>query len=186
MAPDAIGLIQVDSDVKLEAVFEGVHSLAQNYGPHPMLVPLQLFVQHCSSTAQTFRGILNGVKEIDSMLSSELKNTKSGVSREANARHRKMNLEIYQHSVMLEGLRRRRTFEKDLAAKLLPALKFNHGLHRQADRWATMAESNDLDIENLPDKIESQRAVVSRGIHSLSVLERQLTLLLSSSTSSHS
>ncbi|KAK6193889.1 Cytochrome c1 heme lyase [Pestalotiopsis sp. IQ-011] len=160
VAPDAFGLIQVDSDVKLEAIFEGIHNLAQHYGRHPVLVPLQLFIQHCSSTAQTFKAILNGVNEIDRMLSSELENTNSSASKEANALHRKMNLKTHQHSVMLADLRRRRTFENGFAAKLLPALDFNPGLQRQADRWAMMAKSNDLDIDSLPDKIESQRAVL--------------------------
>ncbi|KAI1735240.1 hypothetical protein F4680DRAFT_435894 [Xylaria scruposa] len=157
---DSFGLIQVDSDVDLNEIFSGVQNLVKLYGQHPMLVPLQLFIQHCSFTAQTFKLIFDGVTQVDEELFSELKNEKRSASKKTSQLYRKLSMHLHEHSMGLAELRRRRTFENNLGDQLLEALESDGKLWLKAKRYASMSKSRDLDIESLPDKIESQRDVL--------------------------
>ncbi|TRX88263.1 hypothetical protein FHL15_010830 [Xylaria flabelliformis] len=157
---DSFGLIQVDSDVDLDEIFSEIQNLVKLYGQHPMLVPLQLLIQHCSFTAQTFKSIYDGVIQVDGDLFSELKSNKRSASEKTSQLYRRLSKELHEHSMGLAELGRRRTFEKNLGNQLLTALESDGRLWQKAKRYVTMSESRDLDIEGLPDKIESQRAVL--------------------------
>ncbi|KAI1749166.1 hypothetical protein F4782DRAFT_514787 [Xylaria castorea] len=157
---DSFGLIQVDSDVDLDEIFSEVQNLVEHYGRHPMLVPLQLFIQHCSLTAKTFKLIYDGVTQVDQKLFGELRSKKRSISKETSQLHRQLSMELHRHSMGLAELRRRRTFEDVLGDQLLTALESDGKLWLKAKRYASMAKSRDLDIESLPDKIESQRDVL--------------------------
>jgi hypothetical protein len=153
------GVIQADKDVDFSQIFSGVRKLANVYGRHPMLLPLQLFMTHYDTTSETFRSIAKEVAEVDSKLLKELE--KRSKPDKASQLHRDLSMTLHKCSMDLAELGRRRKFEGELGERLAEDLHNEKKLNLVASMFASMSKSRDIDIESLPGKIESQRNVVS-------------------------
>jgi hypothetical protein len=164
------GIIQADNDIDFSKVFKGVHTLVKRHGYHPSLLPIQLFITHCSSTTETFKSILNNVIEVDGKLLEELEIESK--SAKASKLYRKLSMTLHQCSMGLAELGRRRNFEEELGDRLRQDLQNEVKLEALVNIFANMSKSKDLDIASLPGKIESQRNVVS---HWRSSIWTQLT-----------
>ena len=161
-APDSSsktsGVIQVDGVTDFSLLFGGVHRLAKEYGRHPMLLPLQLFITHCHTTTGTFQSIFEKVADVDRKLMKELK-TKSKADK-ASELYRALSMTLHESSMELAELDRRRQLEADLGERLMQELQNERKLKEVASIFAGISKSRDFDIESLPGKIESQRNVV--------------------------
>jgi cysteinyl-tRNA synthetase len=153
------GVIQADSGIDLSIVFSGVRELAEEYGRHQSLLPIQLFKLHSTETSQQLKSMQDELRKIDKDLLRQYE--QESKPEEANKLYRRLNMVLHKCSMKLAELRQRRSFEDDLGSDLRDDLEVKSKLRRMVELISKMSKNLDLDVEALPDRIESQRNVVS-------------------------
>lgn len=156
------GVIQAGSDIDLEQVLSEVKARAAAYSYHPLILPATLFLGHHETTSTMVAGILEGVAFVERMLLVELERQKDkSYIYDGGSSLLDLSERLHRYRMDLVELRRRRAFEDDVAKKLEEALGNENALLQQFARYNRWAKSNDGNIESLPDRIESQRNLVS-------------------------
>lgn len=127
-----------------------------------MLLPLRLFLSHFVTTSETFNSVLADIADIDRRILEELKNRSK--HDEASKLHRDLSMTLHKCGMELAELGRRTKFEEQLADRLEKELqgdtKTEMGLLSLITSAASMSRSREVDIGELPGKIESLRNVV--------------------------
>lgn len=159
------GVIQADAGIDLPIVFSGVRELAAEYGRHHSLLPIQLFKLHSTATSKQLKSIQEELKMVDEDLLRQYE--QESKPEEASKLYRRLSMVLHKCSMKLAELRQRRSFEDDLGNDLRDDLEVKSKLRRMVELISKMSKNLDLDVEALPDKIESQRNVVSLRSHDL-------------------
>ncbi|KAH7256109.1 hypothetical protein BKA59DRAFT_521327 [Fusarium tricinctum] len=152
------GVIQADAGIDLSIVFSGVRELAEEYGRHESLLPIQLFKLHSTETSQQLKSMQDELREVDKDLLRQYE--QESKPEEANKLYRRLNMVLHKCSMKLAELRQRRSFEDDLGSDLRDDLEVKSKLRRMVELISKMSKNLDLDVEALPDRIESQRNVL--------------------------
>ena len=156
------GILQADKDADFAFIFDSVRIRAAKSGPHPMLLPLPLFLAHFEMTSEIFRSILGDIADVDSKILHELDH-RSGPE-EASKLHRNISMKLHMCSMELAELGRRTKFEEELAARLMEDLQGHADLKLLIAMFSSMSKSRKPDIEELPGKVEGLRNVVSDSV----------------------
>ncbi|KAH6960250.1 hypothetical protein DER45DRAFT_155111 [Fusarium avenaceum] len=152
------GVIQADAGIDLSDVFSEVRKLAGNYGRHHSLLPIQLFMSHSAATSQQLRSMQKELQGVDKDLLRQYE--EESKPEEANKLYRRLSMVLHKCSMKLTELRQRRSFEDDLGNDLRDDLEVKSRLRRMVELISKMSKNLDLDVEALPDRIESQRNVL--------------------------
>jgi hypothetical protein len=176
------GIIQADDLNSLKRVLGNVYEAAKG-GGHPLLLPIQLFETHFIDSQKQFKDILQDINKVASKIAKDLSKDKSWVDKIKDHEYAELNQKLHVCGISLVELERRRDFERRLGHLLVEELE-NERIdlvklaNEDAETWnkrdlhiqrllqrvvvyAAMSKNRDLDINNLPWRIESQRNVVS-------------------------
>jgi hypothetical protein len=157
------GIIHADNDIDFSRVFGKMHILAERYDYHPSLLPVQLFMTHCTLTIEKFNCIFNDFTEVErTLLEME---TASKLEKDSKL-HLKLRMTIHSCSMGIAELGRRRKFEEELGERLRQDLQNERKLEALVRIFVDMSKNKDSDIVGLPKKIENQREVVSHWRYS--------------------
>lgn len=159
------GVVATGSDVHLGQIFSEVRDGAEACSYHPLLLPVQLFREYYEKSALMLDKIVEGVANVETKLLIELKQqrAKTSLSKATDWKLVEMSEILHQCSMDLAELKRRQSFEEDTAEKMREVLKKQQSfqLLRKLDRYDQWARSRKGNSENLPNRIESQKNLVS-------------------------
>ncbi|KAE9374143.1 hypothetical protein N431DRAFT_454945 [Stipitochalara longipes BDJ] len=169
--PDIAGTIQADFGVDLGNIFDKVKKATKRYQGisakdcgHPMLLTIELFSNHFIATQKRFQDIAKDIQRVESDIQKELRGDED---------HHKPSVEhntidygdlsrtLHICSTAARELGRRRDFERRLGVLLKDAIEIGSYLANDVSLYTEMSASRDVDIQSLPQRIESQRNVLS-------------------------
>jgi hypothetical protein len=163
-------VIMSDSEINLFSIQEDVQKFAERYS-HPLLLLLQLFQHHVMATSTKFKEVYQKVREADNDLHAELKkasrlhaesnNTNDSKLRGVGSNFGPIGQSLHEARMNLVELTRRRQFETQIGRRLLQDLEDEQPLMIQLNMLIGLSQSHELDIQSLPQRIDSQTTVVS-------------------------
>lgn len=131
---------------------------------HPMLLPIELFSNHFITTQKRFQDIAKDIHSVESDIQTELTGNEDhhkGSVEHNTIDYGALRRTLHICSTAAVELGRRRDFERRLGVLLKDELEIGSNLANDVSLYTEMSASRDADIRSLPQRIESQRNVVS-------------------------
>ncbi|KAI0416333.1 hypothetical protein F5X98DRAFT_388098 [Xylaria grammica] len=168
-------VLYVGSNINATDIIHTVKSQAKDCAHHLLLL-LELFEDHLKRTKGLFKEVINSITEVDQFLLEKLPqgdpsnnyavNEISQGRQQRKFRDQALEYATKMHQLHLARmnlvrLRQRRNFETKLAELLEPTLKDKYDLEVRMRIYKTRAESHDTDLEDLPQRIDSQSSVIT-------------------------
>jgi uncharacterized protein YydD (DUF2326 family) len=180
VCPNIVGVLQADKQdpvVKvdpadsqrprgIESAFEEANAQAEKQS-HPMLLAIELFINHFVATQTQFIDIIAKMDEVETEIRTDLNepdHQSENKSPYDNSKvdYGELSKKLHSCSSDLVELEKRRDFERCLGKFLKAELSANHlsMIHDRVKLYDELSQNRDLDVQSLPRRIESQRSVV--------------------------
>jgi len=162
----AAAVLYVDSDINAADIIHEVHKQATS-GPHYLYLLLELFEDHFKRTSVICDSVVNIINDIDKFLESKL-NKENGAA--ANDRANTLDTarelsekthQLHRARTNLVRLRRRRDFERKITSALNSSIDSWSQLSERIAICISLASNRDVDLNDLPRRIESQSSVIA-------------------------
>jgi hypothetical protein len=151
----------------IESAFEDTNAQSEKQS-HPVLLPIELFINHFVSTQTQFIDIITKMDEVETEIRTDLNepdHRSESKSSHDNSKvdYGELSKKLHSCSSDLVELEKRRDFERRLGKFLIAELSADDNLSMLNDRvrlYDELSQNRDLDVQSLPRRIESQRSVV--------------------------
>ncbi|KAH0562508.1 hypothetical protein GP486_002800 [Trichoglossum hirsutum] len=152
-------IIQSDAKTDISTILQGTKKYSAE-GMHPLLILLQLFEDHVNTTSRKAEDVTRNIQAVDSDLLDALKVINDPKQKDKFSNFGRLSQGLHEARMDLVELARRREFEKQIGKRLLEDLHKERALISRANMFIDLSESHDLDIQSLPQRIDSQRTVL--------------------------
>ncbi|WYZ36439.1 hypothetical protein EsH8_XIV_000039 [Colletotrichum jinshuiense] len=170
------GLIQSGADVKLRGILRNVVEKAEEASYHPLLLPYQLYVDHCRTTSEQFDDTLHKVEFVEESITKALHGEKPPIyqvqgkvdnDEDPETNHwglAGLGKTLHEASMEITELVRRRKFEDDLSEALKKELDkerpAQNPMLRDLKRRHRWANAHQLDITGMPSRVDSLKTLL--------------------------
>lgn len=152
-------IIQTDADSRISDILRDVHKEAKQY-PHPMLLLLQLLVNYHDMTAEILKEVLKDLDDVNEEIKWQLGPAGDGGGRTDGRNFANMSQRLHDARIKVVQLTRRNGFEV-LVSKGLQVVLNDSQLKWRVNTECAKLVGHQHDIQHLPERINSQAAVVS-------------------------
>jgi hypothetical protein len=169
---DEVDKVDLDDSKRprgIESAFEDAKAQTEKLS-HPMLLPIELFINHFVATQTQFIDITAKMDEIETDIRMDLNEPgRQGGSKSPHDNSKvdygELSKKLHSCSTGLVELEKRRDFERRLGKFLIAELVADDTLsslhlHDRVRLYDELSQNRDLDVRSLPRRIESQRRVV--------------------------